>query len=160
MFKKIIPVAICLIVTTCFGSTVFASARKPNDIYKIEIAEPPKVQDDLERLQDMLGENMNYQGYLILDKKSTNYILVYSESLAQKAAKDSKILKGLSKLETRGVNHGIYEYKNGRLSLSDADDEYEYLYNTHIGNTYETENEAETLKLKTNVTKMGREDLH
>ena len=44
--------------------------------------------------------------------------------------------------------------------MSDADDEYEYLYNTHIGNTYETENEAETLKLKTNVTKMGREDLH
>lgn len=157
MGKKILITAICCIMTMFFGSKVHASNTKYS-MYRIDIVEKINAgNDDIQELQDMVSDDMSYQGFIVLDKNSNRYVLVYSEDLANKAMNDRKIFNGLYKTHTRGIDNGTYEYSKGKLTLSDSSGDYSHLYNAHIGSVYEIKNGIESLNLQTKVTKMNEQ---
>lgn len=157
MGKKILITAICCIMTMFFGSKVHASNTKYS-MYRIDIVEKINAgNDDIQELQDMVSDDMSYQGFVVLDKNSNRYVLVYSEDLANKAMNDRKIFDGLYKTHTRGIDNGTYGYSKEKLTLSDSTGEYSHLYNARIGSVYETKNGIESLNLQTKVTKMNEQ---
>lgn len=70
MGKKILITAICCIMTMFFGSKVHASNTKYS-MYRIDIVEKINAgNDDIQELQDMVSDDMSYQGFIVLEVKS------------------------------------------------------------------------------------------
>lgn len=150
--KRLLAV-IALIAFILCNSTVALAAKKSSKLYKIDITEKLNDSEEMQSLNEKLGENFHYTGYIVLDNKSDEYILVYSENLARKAVSDSKLFDVIYQTEGRGFDHGSYTYKKGNLSLSG--DEYSKLFEGRIGSEYSEKNDAETLQLTSKVTEMN-----
>ena len=151
--KKLLILASTISFFAISTVTAMGSKQSTLPIYQIEINEKPVESEDMQKLDEQVGNTYDYTGYIILDKKTDDYVLVYSKDLAKKAASDKKLFKQIYKhSDSRGIDHGTGFFSNKKLILSDPNGDYSSLFEGRLGSIYSAKSDI-NYQLTSKVTK-------